>query len=137
MNTNLVNEITASQLKKDVPHFSTGDTLAVSVRIIENESKSLKAFALLIVAVEFLNPSSSEKLLVVLVLKELSSFTLQQLLKLMSREKVKFVATRFTSYVRDLVKPLDLKKFSNLYNKKIINNFARNVTRLRKQPFFV
>ena len=31
MNTNLVNEITASQLKKDVPHFSTGDTLAVSV----------------------------------------------------------------------------------------------------------
>lgn len=32
MNTNLVNEITASQLKKDVPHFSTGDTLAVSDR---------------------------------------------------------------------------------------------------------
>ena len=135
MNTNLVNEITASQLKKDVPHFSTGDTLASKTK--KKESKSLKAFALLIVAVEFLNPSSSEKLLVVLVLKELSSFTLQQLLKLMSREKVKFVATRFTSYVRDLVKPLDLKKFSNLYNKKIINNFARNVTRLRKQPFFV
>ncbi len=44
MNTNLVNEITASQLKKDVPHFSTGDTLAVSVRIIENEKERIQVF---------------------------------------------------------------------------------------------
>ena len=45
MNTNLVNEITASQLKKDVPHFSTGDTLAVSVRIIENEKERITVYA--------------------------------------------------------------------------------------------
>ena len=30
MNTNLVNEITARQLKKDVPAFSSGDTVKVS-----------------------------------------------------------------------------------------------------------
>ena len=36
MNNNLVNEITASQIRHDLPEFSTGDTLKVSVRIIEN-----------------------------------------------------------------------------------------------------
>ena len=42
MNTNLVNEITARQLKKDVPAFSSGDTVKVSVRIIENKNKLLE-----------------------------------------------------------------------------------------------
>ena len=45
MNNNLVNEITASQLKKDIPEFTAGDTLRVAVRIIENkEFKTLKVF---------------------------------------------------------------------------------------------
>ena len=44
MNTNLVNEITARQLKKDVPAFSSGDTVKVSVRIIENKKESIQVF---------------------------------------------------------------------------------------------
>ena len=44
MYTNLVNEITARQLKKDVPAFSSGDTVKVSVRIIENKKERIQVF---------------------------------------------------------------------------------------------
>ena len=44
MNTNLVNEITARQLKKDIPAFSSGDTVKVSVRIIENKKERIQVF---------------------------------------------------------------------------------------------
>ena len=35
MNNNLVKEITASQLRNDLPEFSSGDEVKVSVRIVE------------------------------------------------------------------------------------------------------
>src|SRR5574344_825919 len=44
MNKNLVNEITNSQLKKNLPDFRTGDTLRVSVRIIENGKERIQLF---------------------------------------------------------------------------------------------
>ncbi len=44
MNTKLVEEITARQLKKDVPEFSSGDTVAVSVRIIENKKERVQVY---------------------------------------------------------------------------------------------
>ncbi len=44
MNKNLVSEITATQIKKDVPAFTSGDTLKVSVRIIENGKERTQAF---------------------------------------------------------------------------------------------
>lgn len=44
MNNNLVREITASQLRKDIPAFSSGDTLKVYVRIIENNKERLQVF---------------------------------------------------------------------------------------------
>ena len=44
MNTNIVNEITARQLKNDVPAFSSGDTVKVSVRIIENKKERIQVF---------------------------------------------------------------------------------------------
>lgn len=44
MNTNIVNEITARQLKKDVPEFKSGDTIKVSVRIIENKKERIQVF---------------------------------------------------------------------------------------------
>ena len=44
MNKNLVNEITSSQIRKDLPDFTTGDTLKVSVRIIENGKERLQVF---------------------------------------------------------------------------------------------
>ncbi len=44
MNTNLVNEVTERQLKKDLPEFSSGDTVKVYVRIIENKKERTQAF---------------------------------------------------------------------------------------------
>lgn len=44
MNSNIVNEVTARQLKKDVPAFSSGDTVKVSVRIIENNKERIQVF---------------------------------------------------------------------------------------------
>ena len=44
MNTNIVNEVTARQLKKDVPAFSSGDTVKVYVRIIENNKERIQVF---------------------------------------------------------------------------------------------
>lgn len=44
MNTNLVNEITASQLRHDLPEFSSGDTVKVSVRIIEGTKSRIQNF---------------------------------------------------------------------------------------------
>lgn len=44
MNNNIVNEITARQLKHDVPSFSSGDTVAVSVRILENKKERVQIY---------------------------------------------------------------------------------------------
>ena len=44
MNNNLVNEITARQLRNDLPDFSSGDTIKVDVRIIENKKERNQVF---------------------------------------------------------------------------------------------
>lgn len=44
MNTNLVKEVASTQLRTDVPHFKAGDTVRVSVRIVENGKARLQAF---------------------------------------------------------------------------------------------
>ncbi|NLZ15145.1 MAG: 50S ribosomal protein L19 [Erysipelotrichaceae bacterium] len=44
MNNNLVNEITASQLRNDLPEFSSGDEIKVSVRIREGNKTRLQIF---------------------------------------------------------------------------------------------
>ena len=50
MNNNLVKEVTATQLKKDVPAFSSGDTVKVSVRITENGKSRIQAFEGVVIA---------------------------------------------------------------------------------------
>ncbi len=44
MNKNLVKEVTATQLRDDVPVFSSGDTVKVSVRITENGKTRIQVF---------------------------------------------------------------------------------------------
>ena len=44
MNTNIVKDVTARQLKSDVPAFSSGDTVKVYVRIIENNKERIQVF---------------------------------------------------------------------------------------------
>ena len=44
MNLNLVEEVTASQLRDDIPDFKAGDTVRVSVRIIENKKERIENY---------------------------------------------------------------------------------------------
>lgn len=44
MNNNLVKEITLSQLRDDIPEFSSGDVVKVYLRIIENKKERLQVF---------------------------------------------------------------------------------------------
>ena len=44
MNTNIVNEVTARQIRNDIPEFKAGDTVKVSVRIIENKKERIQVF---------------------------------------------------------------------------------------------
>ncbi|MBQ7995805.1 MAG: 50S ribosomal protein L19 [Bacilli bacterium] len=44
MNNNLVEEITARQIRSDIPSFSSGDTIKVYVRIIENKKERVQMF---------------------------------------------------------------------------------------------
>jgi large subunit ribosomal protein L19 len=50
MNKNLVNEITATQIRNDLPKFTTGDTVRVSVRIIENGKSRIQVFEGVVIA---------------------------------------------------------------------------------------
>jgi large subunit ribosomal protein L19 len=51
MNKNLAREITATQLRNDLPDFVTGDTVKVSVRIIENGKSRIQVFEGLVIAI--------------------------------------------------------------------------------------
>ena len=44
MNLNLGEEVTASQLRDDIPDFKAGDTVRVSVRIIENKKERIQNY---------------------------------------------------------------------------------------------
>ena len=44
MNNRLVEEITASQLRTDLPEFKSGDEIRVSVRIIEGSKSRIQVF---------------------------------------------------------------------------------------------
>lgn len=44
MNNNLVQEVTARQLRKDVPEFGSGDTVKVYVRIVEGKKERIQVF---------------------------------------------------------------------------------------------
>ncbi len=51
MNKNLAKEISATQIRNDLPDFSTGDTIKVNVRIIENGKSRIQVFEGLVIAV--------------------------------------------------------------------------------------
>ena len=50
MNLQLVDEITKSQLRTDLPNFSTGDEVKVSVRIIEGNKQRIQNFQGVVIA---------------------------------------------------------------------------------------
>ena len=50
MNNQLVDQITKSQIRTDLPEFKTGDTITVMVRIIDNKKERKQAFKELVIA---------------------------------------------------------------------------------------
>ena len=44
MNTQLVEQVTARQIRKDIPAFGAGDTVKVFVRIIENKKERIQVY---------------------------------------------------------------------------------------------
>ena len=44
MDTSILREVTADQLKSDVPKFSAGDTLRIHVRVIEGDKERTQIF---------------------------------------------------------------------------------------------
>ena len=49
--SNIIAEIEAEQLNKDIPVFSAGDTVVVSVRVKEGERERLQAFEGVVIAI--------------------------------------------------------------------------------------
>ncbi len=49
MNNNLVNEIAATQIRKDIPEFKSGDTVKVSVKIVEGNKSRIQVFEGLVI----------------------------------------------------------------------------------------
>ena len=97
----IIEAITKSQLRSDIPEFKAGDTVRVHVRIVEGGREE---FLLLILYVKFQT---------VLGLKEHSLFTLQKLKKLKLYVKVKLDVLNYTTYVTYVVKLLVLEKYDN------------------------
>lgn len=50
MNLNLVNEVTRSQIKNDIPDFKPGATVRVNVRIKEGDKSRIQAFEGVVIA---------------------------------------------------------------------------------------
>ncbi len=48
--SNIINEIEAEQLKKDIPEFNPGDTVVVQVKVKEGERERLQAFEGVVIA---------------------------------------------------------------------------------------
>lgn len=51
VNNRLVDEITKSQIRTDLPEFSSGDEVKVSVKIIENNKKRIQVFQGVVISV--------------------------------------------------------------------------------------
>ena len=52
MNMNLVKEITATQLRTDIPEFKSGDNVKVHVRITEGEKSRIQVYEGLVISVK-------------------------------------------------------------------------------------
>ena len=50
MNNQLVEQITKSQIRTDLPNFVTGDTIKLSIRIIENGKERIQVFQGVVIA---------------------------------------------------------------------------------------
>ena len=74
---NIIDKITNSQIRTDLPEFRVGDTVKVNVRIIEGKTERIQAFEGIVMAL--VKPLPFVKFLVVSVWKEFSHSIHQKL----------------------------------------------------------
>lgn len=48
--TNIIDQINAEQMKRDIPEFAPGDTISVNVRVVEGNRERLQAFEGVVIA---------------------------------------------------------------------------------------
>ena len=128
-NHKLIEAVTQSQLRTDLPTFRPGDTLRVHVRIIEGTRERIQVFEG--VVIKRRGGGISETFTV----RKISSgvgvertFPLHtpKIEKSKLNVAVKYVVLNYTTYVNYVVKLLELKKFVNqqIRNKKGVPNWV-------------
>ena len=106
-NHKLIEAVTKSQLRTDLPTFRTGDTLRVHVRIVEGSRERIQVFEG--VVIKRRGGGISE------------TFTVRKISSGVGVVAVKYVVLNYTTYVVYVVKLQEFKKFANQY----IENYTK------------
>lgn len=121
-NHKLIEAVTQSQLRTDLPSFRPGDTLKVHVRIIEGTRERIQVFEGVVIKRRGGGISETftvRKISSGVGVNVLSHYTHQKSKKSKFHVVVKFVVLNYTTYVNYVVKLLELKKFVNQHIKHI------------------
>ena len=126
MNMQLVNEVTKSQLKKDVPFFKSGSTVRVHVKIKEGDKSRIQVFEGLVIAKQgggINEVFTVRKISNQIGVEEHYRFTLQLLKKSKLYVTVRLEETNYSTYADVLVRLLVLKKFVKLEKSRVLLDF--------------
>ena len=124
MNMQLVNEVTKSQLKKDVPFFKSGSTVRVHVKIKEGDKSRIQVFEGLVIAKQ--GGGINEVFTVRKISNQIGverTFPLQLLKKSKLYVTVRLEETNYSTYADVLVRLLVLKKFVKLEKSRVLLDF--------------
>lgn len=120
-NHKLIEAVTKSQLRTDLPSFRPGDTLRVHVRIIEGTRERIQVFEGVVIKRRGGGVSETlqfVKFHQVLAWNVHSHYTHQKLKKSKLNVVVKYVVLNYITYVVYVVKLLESKKFVNQHLNK-------------------
>ena len=121
-NHKLIEAVTKSQLRTDLPTFRSGDTLRVHVRIVEGSRERIQVFEGVVIKRRGGGISETftvRKISSGVVWKELSHYTRLKS-KIEVKRRGKYVVLNYITYVVYVVKLLEFKKFANQYIRQFI-----------------
>ena len=122
----VIQEIEAEQLKKNLPEFRVGDTICIHQRIIEGDKERIQMLQVrssLVVAEGFLKLLPFIGFLMAQGLKESICFTAQKSQRSKSSERVKCVRANSIIFEELLEKPLRFKSISVLLKKELLRKW--------------
>ena len=126
MNMQLVNEVTKSQLKKDVPFFKSGSTVRVHVKIKEGDKSRIQVFEGLVIAKQ--GGGINEVFTVRKISNQIGvERTIPIHSPIVEKSKlyvtVRLEETNYSTYADVLVRLLVLKKFVKLEKSRVLLDF--------------